>query len=77
MKLAIIIPFIALAILSVLIFIGGRVEPGSIDVEFTTQVIDNENSAPGETILVTGKEALLTFKLKDNRTGKTYLRIKP
>ena len=76
-KLTIIISFTALAILSALIFIDGRVETGSIDVEFTTQVIDNENSTRGENILVAGKEALLTFKLKDNRTGKPVSELSP
>ncbi len=77
MKLTIIISFIALAILSALIFIEARVESGSIDVEFTTQVLDNENSTQGENILVAGKNALLTFKLKDNRTGKPVSELSP
>ncbi len=74
-KLFIILLVSVLAVLSVLIFMGNR-EAGGIDVEFTTQMLDNDNSTQ-ENYLVAGKEALLTFRLKDNKTGKPVLEPDP
>ncbi len=77
-KLAIILPIIALAILSVQIFLGSRASSqADISVEFTTQILDSDNSTQGENALVAGKEALLTFRVKDKKTGKPISGLDP
>ncbi|SNQ61291.1 YncE family protein [Candidatus Methanoperedens nitratireducens] len=78
-KLSIVIPIIALAILSALIFINGRgTSSGEIAVEFTAQLLEGDNSSTqGENTLVARKEALLTFRLKDNKTGQLVYGLSP
>lgn len=73
-KLIIIFSIIALAVLSAFIFMESQ---GSISVEFTTQVIGRDNNTRKENYLIAGREALLTFRLTDNKTGKQVSGLEP
>ena len=78
MKLAVILPTIALAILSIQIFLDSRASSqGDISVEFMTLILEGDNSTEGVNELVVGKEALLTFRTKDRKTGQPISGLDP
>ncbi|KCZ73577.1 hypothetical protein ANME2D_00648 [Candidatus Methanoperedens nitroreducens] len=80
-KIAIIISISILTAISALIFIiSGEESRDGIAIEFTTRVLDNNNSALEENHqnnLSAGKEALLIFRLKNNKTGEPISGLTP